>query len=71
MPSDYVMQIRHRETGKVVSWAPGLAAEVELIDNLCERVRAKGVGLAMTEAHVIADVRAAFAELLYDLKAKI
>lgn len=71
MASDYVVQIVHRETGLVVSWAPGLQVEVEFIENLCTRVRAKGVGLARSEAHVIADVRTACHELLHDLKARI
>lgn len=68
MPSDYSLQIVHRASGKVVSWAPGMQAEVELIENLCQRVQAKGVGVGKTEAHVLDDIRAAFRELLHELK---
>lgn len=71
MPSAYRLQIVHAEDGRVVEWAPGLSAEIELIDNLCARVQAKGVGVGKTEAHVLADVRAAFHDLLRDLKSQI
>lgn len=71
MPSAFRLQIVHAGTGTVVQWAPGLAAEVELIDNLCRRVQAKGVGFGKSETHVLADVRDALGELLYDLKAQI
>lgn len=71
MASEYRLQIVQRDTGKVVEWAPGLAAEVELVENFCARLKAKGVGLGTSEAHVLADARAAFGELLHDLKAQI
>ena len=71
MASDYLVQIVHRETGKVAEWAPGLRVETEFVENVCERVRQKGVGFVRTEAHVIADVRQAIRELLHDLKAQV
>lgn len=71
MASDYRLQIVHADTGSVVSWAPGLAAEVELVQNLKARVKAKGVGLGKSETHVLDDLESAFHELLYDLKAHI
>jgi hypothetical protein len=72
MASAFQMQIVELATGHVVHrWAPGLAVETELLDNLCRRVQAKGVGLGRTEAHVIADVRAALEELIYDLKTQV
>lgn len=69
--SEFVMQIIHRQTGKVVSWAPGLDVEVELIDNLIERVRAKRVGWFRSEAKVVSAVQDALNELLYDLKRQV
>jgi len=72
MASDYAIQIVHVATGEVVHrWAPGLAVEVELVENLCARIAAKGVGVGRTEAHVIADVREAVGELLLDLKKRV
>lgn len=69
MPSLYRLQIIEAATGEVVQrWLPGLAAEVELIDNLATRVVAKGVGVGRTAAHVKADVIDAMQELLHDLK---
>ncbi len=68
MASKYVIQVASKKTGKVYEWAPGLAAERELEDEICNRVAAKGVGIVRTTAHVIADVRAAIEELLHDLK---
>lgn len=70
MASAYKLQIVHISTGKVVEWAPGLQAEVELVDNLCARVKAKGVS-RRSEAHIIDDVRTAFEELIYDLKEQV
>ncbi len=68
MASSFKLQIASVDTGKVVEWAPGLAAETELIDNLCARVQVKGIGIFRTEAHVLADIREATEELLHDLK---
>jgi hypothetical protein len=59
------------ERGDVVRWGPGLPVETDFIASLCARVQAKGVGVGKSEAHVIADVRAACEELIYDLKAKV
>jgi len=71
MASDYVMQIVHKHDGTVVEWAPGLAVETEHIENLCARVKAKGVGVGRTEAHVIADVKTALREMLRELKGRV
>lgn len=72
MASAYRVQIVDADTGDVVYHAyPGLQAEAELIANLQTRVRAKGVGIGRTEAHVIQDVGAAFVELLHDLKSGV
>lgn len=71
MPSDFLIQIVHRNDGKIVAWAPGLEVEKQLISELLSRVKLKGVGLMRTEAHVLADVRVALEELLYDLKRQV
>lgn len=71
MASEYRLQIVHRDNGLIVSWPPGLAAEKDLVDALCARVQTKGVGIGATEAHVIADVRAAFEEILVEIKREI
>lgn len=69
MASAYTVQIIDNETGEVVyAAAPGLAAEVELIQNLAARVKAKGVGLFRSADHVAQDVREALNDLLLDLK---
>jgi hypothetical protein len=69
--SNYLIQVVHRETGKVVSWAPGLDVEKQLVSELVDRVRAKGVGILRTTEHVARDVHAALEELLYDLKSRV
>lgn len=69
--SVYRLQIVGPDGQVVKSWPPGSHVETELISELCERVKAKGVGLGRTEAHVLADLKAAFTEMLYDLKAKV
>jgi hypothetical protein len=71
MASKYLIQVVSKKTGKVVEWAPGLAVERQFEDEICNRVAAKGVGIARTTAHVVADVRAAVEELLHDLKSDV
>ena len=70
MASHYRIQIVEQHSGRVTSWAPGLEIETEFVTNLCNRVKAKGVGFR-TETHVLTDVRAALEELLRDLKAHV
>lgn len=69
--SNFRVQIVHTEDGKVVEWMPGREVEGELIESLCKRVKAKGVGLGRTTDHVVNDVRTAFQELLRELKFKV
>jgi len=72
MASAYRVQIIHAATAEVVyRELPGEAVEADLVENICQRVRAKGVGIGRTEAHVLADVKAAIAEVLYDLKKRV
>ena len=69
--SEYLVQIIHRRDGRVAQWAPGLDIETEFIENLCNRVLAKGVGMLRSEKRVIEAVRQAAQELLFDLKAQV
>lgn len=71
MASDYIIQVVQRSTGQVVEWAPGQAVERDLVTELGSRVAAKGVGIARSTDHVVADVQAALKELLFDLKSDV
>lgn len=69
--SDFRLQIIDK-TGHVAhGWQPGDRVETELVTDLLARVKAKGVGVFRNEAHVLADVRAAFTEMIFDLKRRI
>lgn len=71
--SAYQMQIVTVGTKPVVvaAWPPGATGELDLIESVAEAVRAKGVGLFRTEAHVINDVREVLRQTLYALKASV
>lgn len=73
MASEYRLQVISIKTGQVVAgWQPGdRVVETDLVTDLEARVKAKGVGLFRTEAHVLADLREAFAEMLYQLKERV
>jgi hypothetical protein len=72
MPSDYVLQVARKTTGEVVaSWPPGRETEKDFVTAICERVDAKGVGVGHTSAHVVADVRAALEEAIFEVKAQV
>lgn len=68
MASVYRVQIVDVEGRVVQQWVPGLAAEVELINNLAQRVAAKPVGFFKTSTQVKMAVIEAAEELLRDLK---
>ena len=72
MPSEYLIQVVYKSTGQVVAcWEPGLTVEKKLIEELVNRVKAKGVGVFRTEDHVAKDVKTAIEELLWDLKSLV
>jgi len=71
MDSEYLIQVLHKPSGKVVQWAPGLSVEKDFIAELVERVSVKGVGIACSRFHVCQDIRAACEELLHDLKSRV
>lgn len=71
MASQFAMRIVHLPSGEYVEWAPGQVQEALIVEELVDRVKAKGVGLFRTEAHVLVDVEAAMTELIFDLKSKV
>jgi hypothetical protein len=68
--SEFRIAIR-RVDGRDVQLVPGAQGERDLIEDVLTRAQAKGVGVFRTEAHVLADVRAALAEALHALKAEV
>jgi hypothetical protein len=71
MASDYRLQIVRRDGALVYTMEPGGKAERDIVEDLVARVKAKGIGAGRSEKHVLGAVRAAFDELMYDLKATI
>lgn len=71
MASEYLIQVVHKDTGKVIAWAPGLEAEKEFVTELCGRVGRKPVGLLRTVKQVEVAVKEAVEEMLYDLKSRV
>ena len=69
--SDYRLQIVHSSDGRVVTWRPGHEIETDLIDALCARLKARGVGIFTSEARVLSSVKEEFGGLLFDLKRKV
>ena len=79
MPSDYLVGILRAEDKSIVAaWPPRSLRTTGMdetsgafIDALCARVKAKGVGVGSTTDHVLSDLRAAWQELLRELKADV
>ena len=69
--SDYRCQIIHASDGRVAIWRPGSEVEVDLAEELCQRLKLRGVGLFTSEATVLQAVREEFASILFDLKRKV
>lgn len=69
--STFIIQVIDKHTGNVVEWAPGLAVERQLVEDLCNRVASKGVGILRTTAHVVDDVKTSLEELLFELKSDV
>lgn len=68
--SNYRMQIIDIRSGQVVQWRAGMPIETDLVTDLCERLKSRGVGIFTTQEKVLAAVKEEFAELLWTLKAK-
>lgn len=79
MASRFQVQIGDLDTGQIiVAWPPrslktnGLREQDgAFIDALCARLEAKGIGAGKTTAHVLADLRETWQELLHELKAHV
>lgn len=69
--SKFIIQVVNQDSGQVVEWAPGMAIERQLVDDLCNRVAAKGVGILRPTSHVVEDVRTSLEELLFELKSDV
>ena len=69
--SEYRIQIVAKDNMRVIAWAPGMEMEREFVNEICARVKAKGVGAFRSETHVVADVRSAITELLLELKRQV
>lgn len=68
--SDYLLQIIHVKTHEVVKgWQPGDRVEVDLVEDLCERLKGN-MGLR-TEAAILKAVRKSFAEMIHELKRRV
>lgn len=71
MASKFRLRIITEHNDKVVEFEPGLAAEIDFVDECVSHILAKGVGLFHTSAHVEQDIRDGIEEVIYGLKAKI
>ena len=70
--SDYELQVVRRGNKQVVArWPPGLADEHDLVEEIVGHVRARGVGVFKTEAHVLQAVRDSIEQGLRALKSRI
>lgn len=78
MASDYSVQVVHHDGSVVASWPPRSRklhghdeSQGIFIDALCDRLKAKGVGVGATAEHVCTDLRAVWQDLLHELKGHV
>jgi hypothetical protein len=71
MASQFKIQIVHADSGVVYEWAPGQQVERDFIQQIVDRVAAEGVGVAKTQAQVLAVIKKAITDLLWELKADV
>ena len=70
--SSYRLQIVDAKTGQVAQgWQPGDKTEIDLVDDLCGRLKGSGIGVFRTEAKVIEAVRSEFQAMILDLKRRV
>lgn len=69
--SEFLIQIIHKDDGKVVAWEPGKDVEAELIDAITNRILTKSVGVFRTKSQVASAVKTAIEEILYELKSRV
>lgn len=68
--SDFLLQVVHRRSGKLVAWDPGSPVEVDLVEDLSRRLLKKRVGAFTTRAQVVQVVEETLKELIMELKEK-
>jgi hypothetical protein len=68
--SEFRIRVTH-VSGRNAILVPGGQGERDLVADILARVKAKGVGVGRTEAHVLADVEAALNDALYAIKAEV
>lgn len=69
--SNFRMQVVNSKTGDIVQWRPGFPVEVDIVEDVCEKLSKRGVGLFRSQARVLQAVRECFAESLLELKKKV
>lgn len=70
--SAFRLQIVDAKTGYVTKgWEPGGKVETDLVEELCGRLKGRGIGVFKTEAKVLEAVRAEFQAMLLDLKRRV
>lgn len=70
--SQYLLKVIDTKTGgTAASWRPGHICETDMVEDLCRRLKAEGVGVLKTEAKVLAAVRKCWTEVLRELKYKV
>lgn len=70
--SQFRLQIVDAKTGQVAKgWQPADRVEMDLVEDLCTRLKGRGIGMFRTEAKVLETVRGAFAEMLLELKRRV
>lgn len=67
----FLMRVWDTATNSYVEWSPGKPIERQLVEDLCNRVEAKGVGYFRSSATVRVAVQSAMQELLLDLKKEV
>ena len=74
MTSNFKLQIVHTRgelVDRVVEWTPGNRIEIDIVKELCYRLRNRKVGMFQSEVKVLAAVEEEFAKLLWDLKKQV
>lgn len=71
MASEFLLQIVWRETGEVVQMEPGGAVEVDLVNDLTERLLEQPVGVFTTRAGVSKIVGQTLRDAIHALKQRI
>lgn len=69
--SEFKLQIVHKKDNAVVEWKPGSPLEVDIAEELCNRLKVRGVGMFASEEKVLTAVREEFASILWILKSRV